>query len=92
MSDPVQILDLAVHVQFDWVTRELTASRELNALLLQVEKNTTVIESALVLIRGLRALLEEALRTGDLESLSSTTVFLVAGSPALARAIETNTE
>lgn len=66
-------------------------ANQLDALKTQVEATKTVSQSAIVLLQGLKAKLDEAIASGDPAALQQLADDLGANAQALAAAITTNT-
>lgn len=87
------------HTQLDRIERlihtviekENSMAGELDALRQQVANNTAVIESAITLIRGIKAALDAAIASGDPAALTALSSQLGADDAALAEAVAQNT-
>lgn len=77
-------------VQF-LVERLNQMSVQLDALTAQVAQNTTVIESAITLIQGLKTALDDAIASGDPAALQALSDALAAEDQKLADAVAANT-
>lgn len=64
---------------------------ELAALQAQVTQNTTVIESAITLIQGIKAALDAAIASNDPAALTALSAELGAEDQKLAAAVQANT-
>ncbi len=69
----------------------LTMSGELDTLTTQVASNGAVIDSAIVLIQGIKAALDAAVASGDPAALQALSDALAAKDAELAAAVEANT-
>ena len=66
-------------------------SDELSALQASVAKNTTVTQSAITLIQGIKTALDAAIASGDPAALTALSASLDADDTALAAAVSANT-
>ena len=81
-----------INTKLDFITtKEVQMSGELDALKASVANNTTVIGSAITLLQGLKAKLDEAIASGDPAALTALSTELGATDQALADAVAANT-
>lgn len=73
------------------LAKETEMAGELDALQAQVERNTAVDESAIILLNGLKARLDEAIASGDPSRVVALSAALGASTDTLAAAVAANT-
>lgn len=73
------------------IAKEAEVAGELAALQAQVAQNTTVIESAITLIQGIKAALDAAIASGNPQALTDLSATLGAEDQKLADAVAANT-
>ena len=71
--------------------QEVNVAGELDALRAEVARNTTVDESAIALLRGLKAKLDAAIAVGDPAAIQALATELAAKTDLLAAAVVENT-